>query len=65
MFIVYTEIHKNDGFERWFYGQYEDENRANEVAISLGHNPSEGIYHCVCDASDAKAFGIQNLPKEV
>lgn len=59
MYIVYTEIHEN-GIERWYYGTY-DRHTANEVALALGGEYP--IYHCVCKAEEADAFGILNLPR--
>lgn len=60
MYIVYTEIIKENGVERWYYGTYRESDRANEVALELGGE--HPIYHCVCGAEDAKALKILNLP---
>lgn len=61
-YIVYTEIHHDQGeTERWYYGTYTRE-KANEVAIELGNNYP--IYHCVCEEKDAEKFGILNMPRK-
>lgn len=59
MWIVFTEIHNENGVERWYYGKWSDRDRANEVALELGGEWP--IYHCVCAEADAEKFGIQNL----
>lgn len=59
MWIVYTEIHTDSDVERWYYGVWDDHNRANEVAIALGNNYP--VFHCVCSESDANKLGIQNM----
>jgi len=63
-YVVYTEIRKGSYSERWYYGTYDDLNKANDVAYELGHGYEDefDIYHCVCDASQAVKFGIRNLP---
>ena len=33
-YVVVKEIHDN-GIERWFWGAYDDRNRANEAALDL------------------------------
>ena len=60
MFIVYTEI-LGDTIQRWYYGTYADNNRANEVALELGG--AYPVYHCVCSIDDAQDLGILNMPK--
>lgn len=61
MFTVYTKIHKEDGtIERWYYGRYGSEDRANEVALELGGGWP--LYHCVCETSEEKALKILNCP---
>lgn len=61
MFITYTEIHGENGLERWFYGAYNTRERANEVALELGSEYP--VYRCVCEAAEAKELGIRNMPK--
>lgn len=59
--VVYTEIHKETGIERWFYGLWKDRDQANEAALDLdGHWP---VYYCVCREDEAKELGIQNMPR--
>lgn len=58
-YMVVTEIHDAGSVERWFYGCWDDEDRANEVALELGAH--DGIYHIVIDASNAEAMGVQNI----
>lgn len=60
MWVVYTKIHDNGTHENWYYGCYDDYNRANEVALSLGNEWP--IYHSVCKVEEALDYGIQNLP---
>ena len=60
MYIVFTQIHENHTSSRWYYGTYETADRANEVALALGGEYP--TFHCVCEASEAEAYGIQNLP---
>lgn len=61
-YIVYTEIHGNNGdTERWYYGIWEDRNEANEVALELGGEYP--VYHNVCPLSQAKELRIQNMPR--
>lgn len=60
-YVVYTKIHKEDGtIERWYYGVYKNEDRANEVALELGGEYP--VYHCICEEEEAKNYGIMNLP---
>lgn len=61
-YVVYTEILKEEGIERWYYGTYTRE-RANEVALQLGNEYP--IYHCVIEAEEAVEFGIKNLPADL
>ena len=60
-YIVYTEIHTENGVERWYYGTWSNKDTANEVALELGG--AWPTYHCVVEADRAEAFGIQNLPR--
>ena len=62
MYIVYTEIHEKGKVERWYYGAYENSNRANEVALMLGQEYP--IFHCVCKAEDAEKLNIQNMYRD-
>lgn len=62
MFVIYTEILTATTTERWYYGACHDEGSANEIALELGCDRAEGIYHCVCDLADADALHIQNIP---
>lgn len=60
MYIVYSEIHKEPGIERWFYGFWKNRDQANQAALELnGHWP---IYYCVCEEKEAKKLGIMNIP---
>lgn len=59
-YVVYTQIHEAGRIERWYYGTYNDRNRANEVAYDLGGEYP--VYHCLCKESEAKDYNIQNLP---
>lgn len=63
-YIVYTEICSNYEHtpERFFYGLYDNRDRANEVAIDLGNDYDRGIFHYVCLDTDAETFHIQNYP---
>ena len=54
MFTVYREIFTENGIERYYFGNYSNRNRANEVALEEGC--------CVCEAERAEEFGIRNLP---
>lgn len=63
MFIVYTKIIKKKTIEHWFYGTYNDETKANCIALELGHNCYEGIYHCVCNSDEIDSLNIQNVPQ--
>lgn len=60
-FMVVTEIIENGNTERWYYGTYS-EARANEVALELGNDYDEGIFHVVIRADQADAFKVNNLP---
>lgn len=59
-YIVYTEHHFDEKVERWYYGTYENRDRANEVALELGY--AYPWYHCVCGLEEAFELGVQNLP---
>lgn len=63
-YIIYTEIISKSGTQRWFYGRYDNEDRANDVAYELGQDRENGIYHCVCDEDEAKKLSIQNMPED-
>lgn len=58
-YVVYTEIIENGTCERWYYGVY-DHDRANEVALELGHG--NGMWHCVCALGEVEAMEILNVP---
>ena len=60
-YIVITEIFENGTCERWYYGTYSRD-RANEVALSLGSDRANGIFHSVIPESDAEAYGVKNMP---
>lgn len=62
MWVVYTEIHTDEGVERWYYGRWHDKHIANEVALELGG--SWPTYHCVCQEQEAKDLGIMNMPRK-
>lgn len=60
-YIVFTEIHYKDGYiERWYFGRFNNRDKANEIAIELGNQYP--IFHSVCAESDAEDFDIHNLP---
>lgn len=54
-YIIYKELFTEEGFERYYYSATDDRNRANEMAMSIAGG-------CVCEASEAREFGIQYLP---
>ena len=60
MYMVITEIVNPDKTSRWYYGQYKDSNKANEVAISLGNEYP--VFHSVIPSEQAAEFGVLNLP---
>lgn len=62
-YIVYTEVHNwdNGTVERWYYGCWADRDKANEVALELGCDRAEGIWHCVCREDEAEGLGIHNM----
>lgn len=60
-YVVYTEIWNKDmTTESWYYGQYQSEHKANEVALELGHTAD--VYHKVCSADSVHQLNIKNLP---
>lgn len=63
MWIVYTEIHDENGVERWYYGRWDDHNKANEVAIELNNNRGSKypVCSCVCHVDNAEKLGIMNM----
>lgn len=54
-YIIYKELFTEDGFDRYYYGASNDRNHANDVAMNVDGG-------CVCEASEAREFGIQYLP---
>lgn len=62
-YIIYSEFFTERTLERWFYGRYDDVQQANEIAISL-HEQNSSVWYCVTTESNAKALGIQNMPKD-
>ena len=60
LFVVYTEIWNNMETENWYYGQYQSEHKANEIALELGHTAD--VYHKVCTADEVHELNIKNLP---
>ena len=63
MWVVYTKIHENGSHENWYYGCYDNYNKANEVALDLGG--SWPVYHCVCEAEKVRDYNIKNVPNYV
>ena len=60
MFMVITEIVGESKTERWFYGKYDNQNRANEGAMELGNDYT--IFHSVILADKACDFCVLNCP---
>ncbi len=61
-YIIYREIFEDGNMERWFYSYNSNRDQANELAIQLNRYGNPDVWACVCKASEAKAFGIKNLP---
>lgn len=59
MWVVYTEIHTEKGVERWYYGKYNNRDRANEVALEL--KSSYPIFHRVCPFGQVEELKIKNI----
>ena len=61
MWIVYTEVITDGGYERWFYGKYESRRKANEVAShqnDLFRNSD--AFFCVANEDDRIIDTINN-----
>lgn len=59
-FMVITENYTENGIERWYYGTWQNRDRANEAALELGGEwPT---CHCVIPAAEAEAYEVKNLP---
>ncbi len=61
MWVVYTEIITDGGYERWFYGKYESKRKANEVAIDRNEMFSNSsTFFCVCNEDDPIMNTVNN-----
>ena len=58
-YIVYTEI-IGKTIERWFYGKYSSEEKANEIALKLRNEYP--TFHCVIEEDKIDGYNIKNIP---
>ena len=64
-YIVYTETFNDEGFNRYFFGEYPDRDRANSVAEHLNDikGDDNDTFYCVCSREVAEEMGVMNLPR--
>ena len=70
MWIVYSEIFDDCLPERYFYGSFDDRNKANEIAEKLNQQNDtrtniDRVFYGVCDYKDAVAIEVQELPPDL
>ena len=64
MYIIYSETFDGNTPMRYFYGKFDDRNKANSIADRLNDISidGQGTYYCVCTYDGACALGVNNIP---